>query len=262
MNDVLNLERFPLDRPESAEAEKLAVACRAELAATGMFNLEGFVRPAQIERAAGELLRLSERDSYVHRRSHNVYFSDTVPGIAPDHPALRRIDTINHTLCGDQIAGSIVERIYEWAPLRDFLARVLVLPRLFLMDDRLARLNVMEYRTGMGLNWHFDRSHFTTTLLLQAAQAGGEFEYRSGLRGADDPNYGGVARALAGDDPHIRIAPLRAGTLNVFAGRNTLHRVSPVTGSRSRLIAVLSYYEKSGVKMSAEDLRGFYGRAE
>jgi hypothetical protein len=262
MNDVLNLERFPLDRPESAEAEKLAVACRAELAATGMFNLEGFVRPAQIERAAGELLRLSERDSYVHRRSHNVYFSDTVPGIAPDHPALRRIDTINHTLCGDQIAGSIVERIYEWAPLRDFLARVLVLPRLFLMDDRLARLNVMEYRTGMGLNWHFDRSHFTTTLLLQAAEGGGEFEYRSGLRSADDPNYTGVARALTGGDPRIRSAPLAAGSLNVFAGRNTLHRVSPVTGSRSRLIAVLSYYEKSGVKMSAEELRGFYGRAE
>jgi hypothetical protein len=130
------------------------------------------------------------------------------------------------------------------------------------MEDRLARLNVMEYRAGMGLNWHFDRSHFTTTLLLQAAQSGGDFEYRSGLRSADDPNYSGVARALAGDDPRICRAPLAAGTLNVFAGRNTLHRVSPVVGARSRLIAVLSYYEKPGVKMSAEDLRGFYGRAE
>jgi hypothetical protein len=262
MHDLLNLDRFPLHRPDSSEAADLVAACRAEMAATGMFNLEGFVRRTEIERAAAQLLRASARDAFVHRRSHNVYFSDVIPGLAADHPALRRVDTINHTLCGDQVEGSLVERIYEWAPLRAFLARVLDLPGLFLMEDRLARLNVMEYRAGEGLNWHFDRSHFTTTLLLQAAETGGEFEYRSALRSADDPNYAGVALALEGADPEVRSAPLAAGTLNVFAGRNTLHRVTPVAGSRSRLIAVLSYYEKSGVRMSAEELRGFYGRAE
>ena len=50
-----------------------------------------------------------------------------------------------------------------------------------------ARVNVMAYRAGDALNWHFDRSEFTTTCLLQAPAAGGEFQYRSALRSAADP---------------------------------------------------------------------------
>jgi hypothetical protein len=34
----------------------------------------------------------------------------------------------------------------------------------------------MDYRPGEALNWHFDRSQFTTTLLIQAPEQGGEFE--------------------------------------------------------------------------------------
>ena len=48
--------------------------------------------------------------------------------------------------------------------------------------------------------------------------------------------------------------------LNVFRGKNTLHRVSPVKGSRDRIIAVFSYYETKGVQFSDEENLGFYGR--
>jgi hypothetical protein len=54
---------------------------------------------------------------------------------------------------------------------------------------------------------------------------------------------------------------LAAGSLNVFAGKNTLHRVSTVRGARSRLIAVFSYYDKPGVFFSDAERIGFYGRA-
>jgi hypothetical protein len=43
------------------------------------------------------------------------------------------------------------------------------------MADPLARLNAMAYGEGQGLNWHFDRAEFTTTLLLQAPA--GEYPY-------------------------------------------------------------------------------------
>ncbi|MEZ5911702.1 MAG: hypothetical protein R3D84_05245 [Paracoccaceae bacterium] len=56
----------------------------------------------------------------------------------------------------------------------------------------------------------------------------------------------------------LRLAP---GTLNVFRGRNTAHRVTPVGGGRARIIAVFSFYERPGVRFSAEERRGFYGRA-
>ena len=66
----------------------------------------------------------------------------------------------------------MIVAIYEWPPLAAFLAAVMGKPALHVMADPLARLNVMAYRAGEALNWHFDRSEFTTTLLLQAPEAG------------------------------------------------------------------------------------------
>ncbi len=261
MRDILDLDRYPLDRPHAPEYSELVAQCRADLAANGMFNLDRFVRQSVIERTAAQILPLSESHSYTHQRRHNVYFVDDVPGLAPDHPALRQFVTIHHTLCDDQLIATIVHSVYEWPPLVAFIARVMEKPELFVMADPLARLNVMEYRSGEALNWHFDRSQFTTTLLIQTPDAGGEFEYRSDLRSDSDPNYEGVGRLLCGEDNDIRVNPLAGGTLNVFKGRNTLHRISPVRGTRKRLMAVFSYYERPGVIFSREERIGFYGRA-
>jgi hypothetical protein len=260
MRDLLDLDRYPLDQPGSAAYAALIDRCQAALAAHGLFNLDGFVRAPAVAQVAAELLPLSERGAYTHQRRHNVYFVDRVEGLAPDHPALRQFETVNHTLCDDQLAGTAIRRIYEWQPLIDFIARVMDRPQLYPMADPLARLNVMDYRPGEALNWHFDRSQFTTTLVIQAAEAGGEFEYRSDLRSEGDPNYEGVARMLRGEDPAVQVNPLAAGTLNVFKGRNTLHRVSTVRGAAKRLVAVFSYYDRPGVMFSRDERRGFYGR--
>ncbi len=131
---------------------------------------------------------------------------------------------------------------------------------LHLMEDPLAKVNVIAYRAGEALNWHFDRSQFTTTLLIQAPESGGEFQYRSDLRSDADPNYEGVARLLRGEDDAIRTLPVEPGTLNVFKGRNTLHRISPPVGARARIVAIFSYYDRPGILFSAEERLGFYGR--
>ena len=260
MRDILDLERYPIDQPE--RLEPLVEHCRAELARNGMYNLEGLVRPEAIARAAAEIAPRARTDSYTHERRHNVYFRERIEGLAADHPALARFQTINHTLCGDQLTDTIVGRIYEYQPLVQFIARTIGVPRLYLMDDPLARVNVMEYRPGEALNWHFDRARYTTTLLIQAAESGGEFEYASGLRSDADENYAGVGRFVAGENDALRINPLQSGTLNVFAGRNTLHRVSTVQGGRPRLVAVFSYYDRPGVQFSNEERQGFYGRTQ
>jgi hypothetical protein len=50
------------------------------------------------------------------------------------------------------------------------------------------------------------------------------------------------------------------GTLNVFKGVNTPHRVTQVQGSRARMIAVLTYYERPGAMFTQTEQLGFYGR--
>ena len=262
MRDLLDLDRYPLHDLMSPAGRALVETCRRELADHGMFNLEGLVRPRALAACVAELRPLVDGAAFTHRRNHNIYFADTIAGLAPDHPALRRLETVNHTVCADQMADSLVCRLYEWPPFVAFLAAALVKPRLYPMADPLARANVMAYRAGESLNWHFDRAEFTTTLLLQCPAAGGEFQYRRDLRSTDDPNYAGVAGLLAGEDDAVRTLPLTPGTLNVFKGKYTAHRASPVIGDRERIIAVFSYYERPGVQFSGEERLGFYGRAE
>ena len=225
-----------------------------------MFNLPGFIRKAALQSAIAELAPILSADAFTHARKHNIYFKNTIEGVPDTHPALQEFETSNRTICADQIARSLVVRLYEWDPFARFLAAVMQMPKLFTMDDPLARVNVMGYSDGQALNWHFDRSEFTTTLLLQASKFGGEFEYDKDLRSEADPNYDGVADLLEGRRAPVRM-PLEPGTLNIFKGKNTAHRVTPVLGDQDRIIAVFSYYERPGVMFTNEERVGFYGRA-
>lgn len=258
---ILDLDRYPLNREGSAEWLRLVDESKAALTANGMFTLHDFLRPGVAEKAVAEIRPVMDTRSHVHKRMHNIYFKPSIPELAPDHPALRKVETISHTVCADQIPGSTVLSIYEYAPLVRFLAATMDKLQLHVMQDPLARANVMGYRAGEALNWHFDRSEFTTTLLLQAPERGGDFEYRTDLRSDSDPNYDGVAKLLEGRDPEAKILRINPGTLNVFRGKNTAHRVTTVEGNRERMIAVFSYYERPGVMFTNEERIGFYGRA-
>ena len=260
MNTLIDLNRYPLDQPESAAWQTLVADCRDKLARDGLFNLPGLLREGAITGAVQELQPEIETAAFVHEREHTIYFRKSLPGLPDTHPALTTFRTSNRTICADQMGQAAVIRLYEWPPFAVFLAAVMGKPRLWPMDDPLARVNVMAYAEGQALNWHFDRAEFTTTLLLQAPEQGGEFEYVKDLRSEDEPNYDGVARLLRGEEPTV-LMPLDPGTLNVFRGKNTAHRVTKIGGPRDRIIAVFSYFDRPGVVFTDEDRIGFYGRA-
>jgi len=261
MQNILDLDRYPLDQPGTAGWTALVERCRAELDRDGMFNLAGLLRPEAVQQSIRDVTPVLDQSAFTHKRAHNIYFMKQIPGLSPDHPALRLFETSNQTICADQIPDSLLVRLYEWPHLAAFLSATMGKPALYPMDDPIACANVMRYTDGEALNWHFDRSEFTTTLLLQAPREGSAFEYRIGLRSDDDPNYDGVARMLSGEDGNVQSIVAEAGTLNVFRGKNTAHRVTPVVGPVDRIIAVFSYYETPGVQFSDEERIGFYGRA-
>jgi hypothetical protein len=260
MHDFLDLDSYPIDQPGSAPYLALVKRCQDNLIDKGMFNLDGLLLPHTCQNAVKEIEPVMQSASFTHRREHNIYFLKNIPELNPDHPALRKVETINHTVCADQILDSIVVKVYEYEPLIRFIADVMQKPQLFTMPDPLARVNVMAYRDGEALNWHFDRSEFTTTLLLQNPEAGGLFEYRSDLRSDSNPNYDGVARLLNNEDSKRQRIQACAGTLTVFRGKNTAHRVTPIEGDKERIVTVYSYYEQPDRFFSNEELFGFFGR--
>lgn len=257
---LIDLDAFPLDRADSAGYRDLVARCQADLARDGMVNLHGLMRAEATVRAVEHIVPAMAAGAYMHRATHNIYFKRTVPGLPGDHPALRTSVTTNRKLCADQLTGNPVIEIYAWPPFAQFLADVMAMPALYPMADPLAAVNVMAYRDGEALGWHFDRSEFTTTLLLQAPDAGGVFEYRQDLRSEDDPNHDGVANLVGGADTQVRQVVLDPGSLNVFRGKNTAHRVTAVAGEHQRIIAVLSYFARPGVVFSDQDRLRFYGR--
>ncbi len=261
MRELINLKTYPIDKPESAAYKKLVAQCRADLSNGGMFNLPGFIQPEAILKAISEVEPVLLTDSFKHHRQHNIFFRDEVPGITVDHPAMRKFDSINHTICADQIDGSVVVRVYEYPPLRRFIADTMEKDDLHLMDDPLARVNVMATREGEALNWHFDQSEFTTTIMLQASREGGQLEYRSEIHTPQEPDFDAVARLVDGENSENKIATLTPGTLNVFRGVNTPHRVTTVHGAQDRIMTIFSFYEQPDVTFSNDMRIGFYGRA-
>ncbi len=259
MDDVIDLANYPLDQPDSPAWRRLVDTCRAELDCNGIVNLPDFVDREALACEIDGLTPVFERDAFAHARMQNIYFKGRIEHLPDGHLALTQFRTSNRTVCADPMDGTVWIRLYEWPPFARFLAAVLHLPRLWTMDDPLARANVIAFGDGETRNGHFDRSEYTTTLVLQASESGGAFAYARDLRSDVDPNHEGVARLPGGREPTV-VLGLEPGTLNIFRGRKTAHRATTVRGPIPRRIAVFSHYVRSGVRFAPEERQGFYGR--
>ena len=87
------------------------------------------------------------------------------------------------------------------------------------------------------------------------------FEYVKGVRDADagEMNYEGV-EALLNGEVQPQVLSMEPGTLVLFRGRNSIHRVSPNESDKTRMLAVLAYNAVSGVELSGSARMTFYGR--
>ena len=69
-----------------------------------------------------------------------------------------------------------------------------------------------------------------------------------------------VAAILDGDRSRVRELPFTAGVLLIFGGRQTLHRVTRVSGRRPRLVPVLTCAGRPGLENSEAVRKLFWGR--
>ena len=113
MKHILDLDRYPLHKEGSDAWHAMVARAVADLDAQGMFNLEGFVRPDAVQKLVAHIKPVMDSQSYTHKRLHNIYFQPEIPGLEANHPALRKVETVNHTLCADQISDSMVLSIYQ-----------------------------------------------------------------------------------------------------------------------------------------------------
>ena len=72
-------------------------------------------------------------------------------------------------------------------------------------------------------------------------------------------NFEGVDAVLNGDRP-VDTLPFEPGTLVLFRGRNSMHRVTPTIGDTTRYLVVLAYNSQPGISLSENARQTFYGR--
>lgn len=99
--------------------------------------------------------------------------------------------------------------------------------------------------------------------MLTEPEDGGEFEFIKALR-SDPVASDRIGALLDGgmDEGRRKQLPLARGTLAIFAGHTALHRVAPVKGKATRLVAVLAYNKAPGVTNSESVRELFWGRRQ
>ena len=107
--------------------------------------------------------------------------------------------------------------------------------------------------------WHFDSGRMVTTLLLQAPEAGGVFEYVPELRSDENENFEEVRKVLDGDLSRARQIKLEAGTFSLFRGHYSMHHVTEVQGDRTRIQAILGFSTTADLHGNLESSILHYG---
>ena len=236
--DLINLKRYPVDQYGEVLDDRIA-AVQADLAQDGCAVLSGFLTEEGIAALKEEADQTAPHAHCTFNQT-NPYFTEDDPNLPKDHPKRRFYDRSNAFVPADKFHTTGALRSVFDAPGFDaFIQNCLQEKHFFRYADPLADAIINLAEAGPGFPWHFDTNNYTVTLAIQNAEIGGEFEYAPAIREAK------------GNKP---------GDLQLFRGRYSLHRVAPLTGSRRRYVAILSYVEWPNMVATPERAKQLYGR--
>ncbi|QBS39741.1 arpA protein [Nocardia sp. CS682] len=261
LDEIVDTARYPLANPADAERQAAVRRARADLAANGCTVLRGFIRPELTEtlRAQGEAMAPHAYYEVERVNAYNIPLDTELP---EEHPGRIVLERGNAFVPRDRIPGdALIHRLYIDTRFQRFVADCFGLAELHEFADPLAGLCLNVVAPGMSHPWHFDTNEFTVSMLTQPAESGGIFEYCPNIRTPAAEHLDDVRAVLDGTGERlIQRLDLRPGDLQLFQGRFSLHRVSPVAGAAQRHSAIFAYTDRPGVIGTVERTRQLFGR--
>ena len=251
----MDCEANPLDD------KSFRAKCKATLDAEGALVLPNFLTPQTIVAIQEEGAKY-QKLAYYTKDDHNIYLTPTDANYPLDHPRNRLIASSKGCITDDQIPhNSLLRTLYSSGQFKTFLSAILEESALYSYADTLASINMHYACDGQELGWHYDNSSFAITLLIQKPEAGGQFEYVTDVRDADadDMNFELSGQVLDGHITPQRLE-MNPGSLVLFRGKNSMHRVTPTEGDRVRMLVVLAYNTEPDVSLSESARLTFFGR--
>jgi hypothetical protein len=260
--NLLDLNRYPINELTGSDGQNLIREIQTALANDGACTLPGFVRESVINKMAVEAKTLQplaySGPSEVSPYFFNYDLADSTE-LTEDHPLKRKGKRNLAQVATDLIPQDhLLSKLYYSSVLIEFLAAVLEKP-VYRNQDKYQSLNISIMNKGGCQQWHFDSGSMVTTLLLQAPEAGGVFEYVPEIRSDENENFNEVQKVLDGDLSRARQNKLETGTLSLFRGHYSMHRVTEVQGSRNRIQAILGFSPIPGLHGNLESSILHYG---
>jgi hypothetical protein len=260
LDSLIDLDRYPLR--DTYSRARLMTEARRQLANESCVVLPGLLAPGVAQAMAAEALATLPR-SYRRDRQYAAYVKPSGGEFPPDHPSRRLFWNRQHIVPTDLLpAKGLIRSLYGSDELTGLVGDILEEPELFRVADPLMSCNVTLLSEGDEHGWHFDGNDFVVSLLLQAPERGGAFEFAPYIREEGNENYEAVAAAMDGRPGLLRQKTVAPGTLMVFCGRRALHRVSPVEGRIPRIIALFSYDRRPGMVFSDASRLRAVGRTQ
>ena len=136
--------------------------------------------------------------------------------------------------------------------------------KLYPSTDPYGKFYANIFREGDGLNYHFDRSEYSISLILQPSEEGGEFQFfpnsRTIVEGWDEMilDIDDIADTVAPHSLEMKRPKLAAGDLYLFRGQNSLHRVSEIEKGK-RINIILTFNTEPEVRLNQYTLQKFFG---
>jgi hypothetical protein len=255
LDSIVDLKKYPL-------SDKSFISkCKSLLDNDGSIVLHNFLTKNALEALIDESNN-SQHKAFYCKQEHNVYISSVDKSFPEDHALNRQVISTKGCVTDDQVSeDSCLKELYRSQLFRTFLAETLGETYLYEYADNLSSINVHYASELQELGWHFDNSSFAVTLLIQKPKKGGEFQYIRNFRDVKkgDMNFDGVCRLIEGNVQYKTLT-MNAGTLVLFRGIDSIHRVTPVEGNLTRILALLAYNSEPNISLSETSRMIFYGR--
>ena len=258
MNDlykIVNLKKHPIN------SKTYLKNCQDKIKGESVLQLDDFLTKEVLEKLQYEANTL-QKEAFYCSQFHTILLNKKNNKISKYDPCNIEVKSDKGCVPHDIIPNnSFLNILYKSNSFKKFLIKILNIEKIYPYKDNLSSINYNYYKKNQQLGWHYDNASFAITLMISSPKSGGVFQYFDKGRNYDKKYMNKkLIYKIISNKKKVKSLKVNPGTLLLFYGRNYLHRVTPVTSKKERVLVTLNYNLEKGIKLSKNARETFFGR--